>query len=391
MHCAADRTVGEQSCGAKRQDALKSVRVLKLQVSDASTAPTLERAEEGGRTASGKRPGRRARSRKHMEDYFRCAHQFGRDGEENSVTLPLTALCAVLEGDRGDSADEISLNCGDVSDAGSSSNGGGGNDASDLLGFPEVEQPGFHGEESSSSSSLASTAKPSCSVAGGMEDAAQNVKDAVIFAARGGWADSDSAHFNLEETTYIQKLQAMPMDSEEMWEAIPLDAINVLQRLCYHCFPCDRVRLLMKILEATVAKLQEPCRRFYDHKDRAWDVGLAVDLALRHCACLASEDALVSTWKELHRVLTALGQGTQKFRDGGGDPSAMLGCWPVLQKCLLCLHLSKRWMDGGRCGEDPEVWRMLHSRLGSGPASSSLTKDDLQAVLQARLQASMRK
>ena len=380
VHCATDRAAVEQSFGTECQGVVKSVRVLKLQVSDASTAATLARAEEGGRKAIGKRPGRRARSRKHMEEHFRCVHHFGREGDGNLVAVPLTALCAVLEGDEGDSADENLLNVGDVSDVGSVSNDSGGDDAPALLGLLGAAEPGLHDEESSGSASAAD----------GLDDAALGAQD-VTCAARGAWADLDSSHFNLEETAYIQKMPAMPKDNEEMWEAVPLDAINVLQRLCYYCLPCDRVRLMMKILEAIVAKLQQPCRRFYDHKDRAWDVGLAVDLALRHCACLASEEALVSTWRELHRVLTALGCDTNNFRDAGGDPTAMLGCWPKLQKCHVCLHLSKRWADDGRSGEDPEVWRILHSRLGSAPGSSSLTKDGLQAVLQARLQASMRK
>ena len=42
----------------------------------------------------------------------------------------------------------------------------------------------------------------------------------------------------------------MQEENETMWKTIPLDAISILQRLCYHCFPSGRIRLMMKILEA---------------------------------------------------------------------------------------------------------------------------------------------
>ena len=95
----------------------------------------------------------------------------------------------------------------------------------------------------------------------------------------------------------------------------------------------------------------------------------------------------------LHSLLTSLGKAAETFRNEGGRLSEMVKYCQKLQKCQICIHLSKKWIEDGESGEDPDALDILDTlqrrRAIQGPAAT-LCNADLQAALQARLQASRR-
>jgi len=436
------------------KEAGKTARVLKPQLSDASTAATVVAGNDMKK--AGKRSGRRARARKHMEEYLSCRQHFGGESDGGSITLSAKALCAILEGSEEDADAGNIGKVGDLHNGWLASDDENEGSASATSASLEVEQadsgeeeptnlattsprmtplPGedmrVHGEDDASgagveegdrysarfssdgeiqacvSNTYASSGaehadsyekvQPSLPSAPSMptpltdgDIKRQGVEESEKEAARTKWEVPGRKHFEVDEIEYIRKMPIMPTEGDEgVWRKIPLEAVNILQRLRYHCHPADHTRLMMLILEAIVGKLQEPCRRFYNHKDRAWDILMAVDMAKDCEAFLGKLKAFESTCRELCKVLKTLEQAAERVREDGGDPGTMLKCWPPMQKCLICVHLSGKWLDEGRSGENPMVEK-IQKGVDKGPTAGP-DKEDIQAILQARLRASTRR
>jgi len=218
-------------------------------------------------------------------------------------------------------------------------------------------------------------------------------EDDASESSQAEWAGVDLSNFDEDDVDYLLRVPRMPDEGDAIHDLIPHDAINILQRFCYSCRPSDHIRLMINIVEAIVGTLQQPCRPFFEHKGRAWEVGLGVDLAMKHGPNLASLEALETTWKVLHSLLTALGKAAERFRNEGGRPSEMMQYCQKLQKCQICIHLSKKWIEDGESGEDPDALDILDTlqRRAIHGLAAILCNADLQATLQARLQASMRR
>jgi len=389
----------------------KSRRVLALQMSDASTVATLE-----GAKVKGKRPGRRARARQHMEDYMKSVHGGPGIGEERSITLSAEALCSILECEDEEETCEFLLAGGAPSTTAPSTTACEGHSDSIFNAVEAIYARVVESENEQDAQELRrnieveAAKSDKCGIDDGelpealsttpLHPASQCERTRTISStdsdsSQVGWAGVDWTNLDEEDADYLLRVPPMPEEGVEIWEMIPRDAINILQRFCFFCRPrpSDHIRLMINIIEAMIATLWQPCRPSYNHMDRAWDIGLAVDLAETYGACLAAEDALKGTWEVLHRLLTSLGEVAARFRnEGGGDPREMTSYGRKLEKCQICIHLWKKRVEDGESSEDPEIQDILdtlQNRSGRGPASG-LSNESLQAALQARLQASLR-
>lgn len=339
-------------------------RVLRVHMSDESTAAPLESVEGCERR---RRPGRRARSRAKTDLYFRCM----RSGEEGrSITMPAEALCAILEdgldeGSEGDGED-WAIQAGRV--------------------FEQEMENDFEADSTLGES-----------ISDELEDSQTSRVEAK--------GNSTERFLSTAEMEYALKEPNCSGVGEQVWQHIPRDALNILQRYNYYEpfreKPKERSAVLLEaVLEAIAGRLQEPCRTpAIGDSGRAWDTLAGCELIKALMSNLKDEGAFSSTMAELEKKTAAL----EKLADGAlcdfSMPPAMLAYGVTVHNLKVCVQRSRawRWGSSSATGEDPEVLSMLgkggprkDSTRASDTAAGRLSSDDLQKLLQARLQASRR-
>jgi len=407
---AADTDVPAEKVGCRLPelridgaDALCSVtgRLLKAHLSDESTmAPTASLSD--GKSI--RRPGRRARARARLEEYHRCAGQ-SCGWDEGAVTVPIKALCSILEGgsedfssdwdafERRSAEDEdffggeledltdptapstmvVDANVGDAAATGSN-------------GDEEVDGKGDDHESDRSSRTEPCAAHEIC-VEGACDGRRAQILDA-------------------EDWQYVRRHPPIPRVGDMVWRDIPQDAVNILQRHNYDEPFAQKTKensavLLSVVLEAMVGRLQEPCRTpGCGDSGRAWDTHFGCELAMTLIGNLMDEGAFASTIADFRGKLEALGELANGARDAWSAPAQMLAYGPDLQRFQICVQRSRNWRWGSpqHIGEDPVVQDIIHGKSeprGSNPGgvanpAEGLSARDLQHLLQARLQASRR-
>ena len=200
-------------------------RVLRAHMSDESTAAPLEDVEEFERR---RRPGRhRARSRAKTDLYFRCM----RSGEEGrSITVPAEALCAILE-DRLDEGSE--------------------RDGEDWA----IQAGRVFEQQIENDFEAVSTLGESIS---------EELKDSQTSCVEAN-GSSTELFLSTADMEYALKEPNCSVVGEQVWQHIPRDALNILQRYNYYEpfreKPKERSAVLLEaVLEAIAGRLQEPCR-----------------------------------------------------------------------------------------------------------------------------------
>jgi len=201
------------------------------------------------------------------------------------------------------------------------------------------------------------------------------------------------------ELSYVMK---EPMNSEigeQVWRSIPCDAIETLQMYNYYepfikMPPEKSAMLLEKVLEATAGRLQEPNRTpAIGDSGRAWATATSCELARLLCRNLAGARAYSSTLVELERKLPELQKAAKGAQESFDMPRSLLAFGDVMQKLRVCIRRSRGWHATHSDSEDPEIPHLLSntpSASKEAAAIGAIPKDDLQKLLQARLQASKR-
>ena len=379
-----------------------AARSLKAQPSDESTmAPTDTSADN----KSIRRPGRRAKSRARLHDYYMSVHHFGREAGVGA-TMPFEALCAILEdapqdlvgdgydserrpakdADSSDSDVEAPIDWRATLPMGVQADGGGGSSAQQPTSPMPIRSRGSHcfSEDASFCSD---------------EDGAGQGSDVVSPAV-------SEPCFDVQDRRYVQRNPPIPKVGDEVWQAIPQGAINIIQQLNYYEPFAEKPQeasadLLVLVLEAMVGRLQEPCRTpGIGDCGRAWDTRVGSELACTLLGNLMDDGAFASSFSEFRGKLEALGKLADRVSEDRIAPPQMIAYAPVLQRLQICVQRSFAWRREfpRQSGEDPGIVDIIHERSapsGSMPGRIShpvteLSPSDLQSLLHARLQASRR-
>ena len=368
------------------------MRPLKAHPSDESTAAPTEPLSDSRRI---RRPGRRARSRARHDEYLRATMHFARDGDG---FVPIAALCSLLEASSADEKSDWGACCGPSSEDEELSGGEvkettdqaatsarcslGAGRSTLVIGSSNNSAHG-HNSADGSSGTEPFEAQEHC-----LED---DVYDQYMLDVREG------------ETRYLTRVPPIPNVGDEVWREIPMDAIGILQRHVYEeslaDMPKDKIAALLSLLlEALTGRLQEPCRvPHLGDAGRAWDTDIGCGLAVQLIRKLQDERALDSTFSAFRNKVEALGKLADKVRFDPEPPAQMVAYGPVMQRFQSCVQKSWNWRWGlANSGEDPAVQDLIQaggeSRTrapgGSHNPGDGLSSNDLQSLIQARLQAS---